>query len=419
MKKLKVAFFVGEFPVLSETFVIRQVAGFISAGHEVTVIAGKWGDRACAHEVYVQNRIAERVNVIRKLDSSTARDVLSALRFLAVSIVRPNAWRRLRAAVDAYRSGSRASTLDIAALTTDRSSAGGLGVYDFVIAHFGPAGVRAMYLQKAGLLGGPIATVFHGFDMSNHDVVKKCLNNYKSLFENTRRLLPISEVWKKRLIEWGAPPEKITTLRMGVDVDELKILNQDRPPAEPLRVLSVARLTEKKGLIYAIEGVKQANTSIHYEIIGSGPLESLLVEAASYAPAGKKIVFLGSRNQQEVFEALSRADVFLLPSITAETGDMEGIPVSLMEAMAMGVVVVATRHSGNPELVENEVSGYLVEERDVGAIAATLDRVSSEREQIGAIRRAARKKIEDEFDNKKLDELLIELASAQSSALST
>ncbi|MCB1887690.1 MAG: glycosyltransferase [Rhodocyclaceae bacterium] len=393
---MKIAFFVAEFPVLSETFVIRQVAGMVRAGHEVTVIAGQWGDRALTHGAYRECGLEERVVVLRPPGGRAAQ--MRALAQLAARALGSGSARRaLRTGLTAALQGSRASLFDIAGM----SGRSALGRFDAVIAHFGQAGVRAMHLQQAGLLAGPLATIFHGFDVSDRATLARLRKGYQALYAHCARLLPISHLWQSRLRDWGAPAGKIEVLRMGVDVASLSLLSPQRPLHRPLRVLSVARLTEKKGIAYAINGVRAASSEIHFRIIGSGPEENGLRASASELPAGKRIEFLGRRPHAEVFEQLAWADVFLLPSVTASGGDMEGIPVALMEAMAKGVLVLATRHSGIPELIDNGQNGFLVPERDATAIAAGLDRLAALADP-GEIREAARRKVEMAFDEAQL-----------------
>lgn len=398
---MRVAIFAGEFPILSETFVMRQVAGLIDGGHDVTVIAGKQG-AGMTHEMYERYRMRERTITVRGDESSPRKRIGTIARFILGAVFRTGGFTQLKTALAAFRSGCRASFLDIAS----RSVVGPLGAYDAIIAHFGPVGVRAMHLQRAGLLDGPIATVFHGFDMSDRATLEKYQTAYRDLFASTSMMLPISELWANRLVGWGAPKEKVRVLRMGVDVEKLDMLSPDRPVGSPLRVLSVARFTEKKGLEYAVGGVLSAKCPVSFTIIGSGPLEGELRKLAESRPGGNTITFAGKQPQHMVFQALNEADVFLLPSVTARGGDMEGIPVALMEAMAKGVLVIATRHSGIPELIESGHSGLLVNERDAAGIATALERISGAAFDGTAMRMAARRHVADHFNNRKLDDEL-------------
>ena len=123
---------------------------------------------------------------------------------------------------------------------------------------------------------------------------------------------------------------------------------------------------------------------------------------------GDRVKLLGWKERQEVKAIIDRADMILAPSITSSTGDCEGIPVSLMEAMAQGIPVVSTYHSGIPELVDDGVTGYLVSEKNIEDLTrrlATLIQDNSLREKMGA---AGRKKVMQEFKIDRLNDRLRE-----------
>jgi colanic acid/amylovoran biosynthesis glycosyltransferase len=107
-----------------------------------------------------------------------------------------------------------------------------------------------------------------------------------------------------------------------------------------------------------------------------------------------------------VVKAFVGAQLFVAPSVTGSDDDQEGIPNVLKEAMAIGVPVVATRHSGIPELIENGVSGYLAPEKDVDMLADGMQRILENREDTDSMTRRAREKILREFDNDKLNSQL-------------
>ncbi len=107
-----------------------------------------------------------------------------------------------------------------------------------------------------------------------------------------------------------------------------------------------------------------------------------------------------------------KADVFILPSVTDNSGDMEGIPVSLMEAMASGVVVLSTYHSGIPELIQDNISGFLVPERDVDALIEKIELIIGH-DNIATIREHARKRVEEEFNAQTLNLQLVKLLNGE------
>ena len=140
---------------------------------------------------------------------------------------------------------------------------------DVFIAHFGPAGVTAAKLRELGVIRGKIATIFHGIDISSREVLNHYTPEYQQLFRRGDLMLPISDLWAGRLQKMGCPREKIAVSRMGVDMTRFS----PRPvkaPATPLEIISVARLTEKKGLHVAIEACRQLGVAFRYRILGIG-----------------------------------------------------------------------------------------------------------------------------------------------------
>jgi colanic acid/amylovoran biosynthesis glycosyltransferase len=392
---MKLAFFVSDYPVTSETFIVRQIAGMVSLGHEVTVIAGYVNKE-------IKDPFRDKVKVVPIRKSFRAKDHASIIGRLLTSGRKMPYKALLRTAANAAKNKIYGTVLDIYHVWPRD-----LGSYDAIIAHFGPAGVRAMLLRDAGLLSGPIATVFHGMDMTDRHILQKYDRLYRDLFNRTEILLPISDLWKNKLIEWGAKPEKIKVHRMGVDIDsgrEVEYSTHER--AEYIEILSVGRFVEKKGLEYAIAGVVQSEVKCRYTIVGYGPLEGKLREAAA---ANDSIQFAGKVDHAGVFKLLYKSDVFLLPSVTASNGDMEGIPVSIMEAMAANVLVLATEHSGIPELVEDGIDGILVKERDAGQIAQALKNIASGQMNVSEMKKSARVKVESKFNNEVLDRKLSDI----------
>jgi colanic acid/amylovoran biosynthesis glycosyltransferase len=202
---------------------------------------------------------------------------------------------------------------------------------------------------------------------------------------------------------------------MGVDLPDAAGIDFERPLSSPLRVLSVGRFTETKGLKYASRGVKACRAPVALRLIGYGELESELRREA-LADGANPVEFLGRMPHERVLQSMSTSDVVLLPSVVAESGDMEGIPVALMEAMARGCLVIATRHSGIPELVDSGRSGILVPEHSPGDIAEALEQIASGAHQVPALRRNARAVVERHFNGALLDREFLELTASLAAA---
>lgn len=189
--------------------------------------------------------------------------------------------------------------------------------------------------------------------------------------------------------------DKSSVIRCGMEIDHY----QPRPFVDtvstPMRLLAVGRFVEKKGFAYLIDAAKilrDAGFPFKLEIIGSGPMLGDLIERVRAAALGDVVALPGHTPSEAVREKMLAADLVVVPSVTSVSGEMEGIPVVIMEAMASGVPVLATAHSGIPELV-NDDTGCLVPERDAAALAEVIQGFEPSEAKV----RAARRLIEQQF----------------------
>lgn len=391
---MKVGFFLLKFPLSSETFVLNQITAFIDMGYEVEIVALHKGDLENTHASYDAYQLAEKTRWLLDEPNDKLRKLQYRITAALQGITRMVSWK----ALNISRYGDEARNLILAAICGLTPKALHADVF---IAHFGPAGVTAAKLRELGVISGKIATVFHGIDISHREVLARYTPEYQKLFQRGDLMLPISNLWAGRLQKMGCPPEKIAVSRMGIDMTRFTP-REVKAPAAPLEILSVARLTEKKGLHVAIEAcrqLKEQGMAFRYRILGIGPWERRLRTLIEQYQLDDVIEMSGFMPSHQVKEMLDRADVFLLPSITGTDGDMEGIPVALMEAMAVGIPVVSTVHSGIPELVESGKTGWLVPENDAQALAerlAALTHIDSG--ELKPIVLRAREKIESEFN---------------------
>ena len=153
----------------------------------------------------------------------------------------------------------------------------------------------------------------------------------------------------------------------------------------------------------------QKRPDVKYKIIGDGPIKSELEELIKDLKISNSVKQLGWKKQEEVVKLMEEADIFLAPSVTSYNGDQEGIPVVLMEALAQGLPVISTYHSGIPELVKDGVSGYLVHERDVNALSERLGHFIENQNLWAKMGRAGRNYIENYYNIDKLKEQLVEI----------
>ena len=182
---------------------------------------------------------------------------------------------------------------------------------------------------------------------------------------------------------------------------DLQRFSPDRSRVEADRVLSVGRLVPKKGfqdLVDALALIGKNGVRVRADVYGGGPLRDELEARAGRLGLGSQLVFHGARLQDEIVAAYRRAAVFVLAPVVTEDGDRDGIPNVLVEAMASGVPVVATRISGIPELITDGIDGLLVSDHDPAALAAAIERVLIDPELATRIGHAGRRRVERDFD---------------------
>ena len=391
---MKLTFFTMRFPVASETFVLNQVTYFIDAGYDVEIISVFPGDMVNRHAAFDEYGLAQKTHYLLPDEKVSNLDKLNQrLKLVLPKVAKPALLRSL----NVRRYGAQASKLLLPSIVANASQT---FVADVFLVHFGYAGALANKLRELGVLEGKQATVFHGADISRRHILEEHKLDYVNLFAQSELMLPISYLWQNKLIEMGCPPEKIHVTRMGIEPEKFNFQPREGFHS-PLRIVSVARLTEKKGLDVAVKAseiLQARGGQFEYTIIGNGEQTEMLHEHIVRAGLEESVKMPGFKPQNEIRQALNEADIFLLPSKTAADGDMEGIPVALMEAMAVGLPVVSTVHSGIPELIENNVSGWLVPEDDAEALAETLLQLSQGDIDVAPVVAAARHKVETEFN---------------------
>lgn len=392
------------FPSVSQTFVLDQITGLSARGHEVDIYA--LGPEPNSAGVVSR---AERDPLDGRTYYQPRTPRHPVARALGIPSLLRGAWRGR--AGTALRTVRRTPAEPIGVLYEGAPFLGH-GPYDAILCHFGSNGERALRVRDAGMVRGPIVTAFHGADMSRY-VRMHGAAVYRDLFARGDLFLPVSAYWANRLAELGCPTDRIAVHHMGIDASRFKFTVPRLPTVDqPVRVVSVARLVEKKGLAYAVRAVaalRRDGIDIALDIVGDGPLRASLESLIAELGMSNAVRIIGARSRDEVARAMEAAHLFAAPSVTARDGDMEGIPVALMEAMASGVPVVATRHSGIPELVEDKVSGLLVSERDTDALAAAFRWLVEHPERWMAMASAAHDAVEQNFNGERLNDELVTL----------
>lgn len=259
--------------------------------------------------------------------------------------------------------------------------------------YFGTEAARLMdWIPCAGV---PVVVSFHGADVS--DALTDA--EISKIFRHAKLLLHRSESLRAALVSRGAPVSKLRANPTGIPVPQESPLS-DIAPGKPLRLLQACRFIEKKGLDVTLRATKtllDLGLDTHLTLAGDGPLRLELESLASRLNLTGRVRWTGFLNQRQLTEEYARHDFFLHPSRETSSGDREGIPNSLLEAMACGRVVLGTRHSGIPEAVEHGVNGLLVDHADPRLVAEAINFTLENPDRVRFIAKAARETIVRRF----------------------
>jgi glycosyltransferase involved in cell wall biosynthesis len=222
----------------------------------------------------------------------------------------------------------------------------------------------------------------------------------KRKVERARFTIAISDYNRKFLARQGAPLEKIHVVHCGVDCSRFSPDFSERRNVPP-RVGTLGRLVEKKGvdvLLRACALLKAQNVPLALEIAGDGPDRPMLERLTAELALADSVTFLGGLSHSRVAEWVKGLDLFALACRKDSSGDMDGIPVVLMEAMAGGTAVVSTRITGIPELIIDNTCGRIAAPEDPEDLAHAIGQVLTDAGLRNRFRRAAADRVAAEFN---------------------
>ncbi|RXT06401.1 glycosyltransferase [Ammoniphilus sp. CFH 90114] len=269
-------------------------------------------------------------------------------------------------------------------------------------AFFGPSAIRILpYKRKTSI---PLVSSFHGKDVSARLRERGYKRKLRSVFRHSSRVLVVSREMKRKLIRLQCPKRKIRVIKTGIDLKKFPFKLRRPPRKNNITFLSIGRLVPKKGmdiLVQAFARVHRKYPKTRLIIVGDGSMRSKLRRMIRKRGLKSCVTLKGKLSHKEVRKELKKAHVFVLASRTARNGDKEGIPNSLVEAMASGLPAISTNHSGIPELIKDGKTGFLAKQGSIRSLTKQMIRMIKQKKKWRKLTRSARAFIEKEHNIKK------------------
>lgn len=391
--KIKISFLLGEFPKMTETFILNQIIGLINEGYDLKIIAlNKSKDNSIPQEV-IDYKLLEKTEYINVPRNKKIR-ALKALRLFLQNF--PFYPVKTLKSLNFIKYSKVALTLNpfyvnmfFLNLKED---------FDIIHCHFGQRGIYGANLKEIGIKG-KLVTSFYGGDLS-YFIKQTSKNIYNPLIKNGDLFLPLCGNFENCLLNLGFSKEKIKVHHIGIN---LKKFNDIKPnfSKKEATILTIARMVEKKGhkyLIEALPSIIKNKKNVKCIFVGSGELKESLVKLAKDLNVDRYIEFRDNVNSDKLPELYSKASIYVLPSNTTLDGDSEGTPASIVEACASGLPVVSTYHAGIPEIVIDKISGLLVPEKNAEKIAEKIIYLINNPKIMKKMGESGRKFVSKEYD---------------------
>jgi glycosyltransferase involved in cell wall biosynthesis len=257
------------------------------------------------------------------------------------------------------------------------------------------------YLPMLREWGGPFVVSFHGVDVAKDMDQPEHVAAMQEVFARAEFVMARSQSLLERVAQIGCPLEKLRLNRTPIPMNHLQAVVRTPPANGEWRLVQACRLIAKKGLFTALEAMQEVvkhHPRAKYLLCGTGPQEAKLREEIEKRGLTANVELLGWLSQEQLLAEYQRAHLFLHPSEMTKESDQEGIPNSMLEAMATGLPVVATQHGGIPEAVTNGSDGLLVPEKSPDQLAAALLQLLADPALLAALSTEAARSVRANFE---------------------
>ena len=278
---------------------------------------------------------------------------------------------------------------------------------DLMHIYFGHTGVHLLPFIKEW--NKPVVVSFHGMDIQPRPHQPGYDDMMRELLQTVPLVLARSESLFDALEKWGCPREKMRLNRTGIPLDAFPLVKRTMPEDGRWQFVQACRLIAKKGLKSAMQAFAMFHgfqPNSRFVIAGDGPMKETLLELARELGVAQAVVLRGFLDQAALAKLYAESHVFVHPSEMTSDQNQEGVPNSMLEAMATGLPVLATRHGGIPEAVTDGASGLLCGERDPQALMEAMFRFTEHPENMLAMGEDAARSVREDFSQQRAIERL-------------
>lgn len=280
---------------------------------------------------------------------------------------------------------------------------------DVVLAEYGTTGAEITDACKYAKI--PLIAHFHGRDSSDYNVLKSYREKYQRMFDYASSVIAVSHEMEKRLMALGCPKDKLV---YAPCVPEDSFFKEEALLTKPQFVF-VGRFTEKKApyaVLLAFKRVVDEYANAKLLMIGDGDLFNSTKNMAKILELSNNVEFLGTQSSDKIIETMKESLAYVQHSIITDEGDMEGTPVAVMEASAMGLPVISTFHAGIPDVVVDGETGLLCKELDVDKMASDMLRLLKDKDFAVKLGRNGKQRMKKYFTKKWQMDILTNVVKA-------
>lgn len=380
---MKIVYILGKFPTIAETFIINEIIALLQNGFDVEIFSLNLPGEGIVHSEVINNHLLERTSYFRYRYILQLKSKIGFIKKLL----------KLRK----YNFRQKCTIAYFAQLAQEKKIK---QIHCHFVPEFGEIISRLSEI--------PFSFTAHCFEETG--MSEQVKQQIRQRIEYAAFVATATDFARKGLAAMVEPKDKdkIQTVRCGINIGKFVA---KRNNSELFTIISVAGLYPRKGTRYLIAALEQIKERIDFKtrIIGDGPLRNELEELVLQKGLENIVEFLGKASNDKVANDLNNSNCFVLPCIVTEEGYMDGLPVAIMEAMAMGLPVISTPVAGIPELIIHGQTGLLVPQRDPKALAEAILQLYKNPDLGKELGIQARQKVEKEFNRKNSGEQLASL----------